>query len=224
MPAPFQVEDPDTFAVLFSVDRSGNVQMKGTVTGVPTSPGANAAFNFGDLVNIHGSNIRGMLNITNAVATTQNPGTVSQQEAAATNGAYAVFVSGDSSARWTLRADGRMAWGPGNSAADTTLARSAVGVLAVTTGSFDVATAGQGYRTAEGSNAKQGTATLTAGSVVVANTSVTATSRIFLTSQADGGTPGFLRVSTRTAGTSFTITSSSGTDTSTVAYEIFEVG
>lgn len=74
----------------------------------------------------------------------------------------------------------------------------------------------------EGSNAAMGTATLTAGSVVVSNTRVTATSRIFLTSQLDGGTPGWLRVSARTTGTSFTITSSSNTDTSTVAYLIAE--
>jgi len=88
----------------------------------------------------------------------------------------------------------------------------------------DVTSIGQGIKVAEGTNAKQGTAVLTAGSAVVANTSVTASSRILLTSQADGGAPGFLRVSARTAGTSFTITSSSGTDTSTVAYEIFEPG
>ena len=77
-------------------------------------------------------------------------------------------------------------------------------------------------RTSEGVPAKQGIVTLVGGSKVVANTSVTNYSRIFLTSQADGGTPGSLRVSTRTAGTSFTITSSSGSDTSVVAYEIFE--
>lgn len=82
--------------------------------------------------------------------------------------------------------------------------------------------AGQGFKVKEGSNAKMGTATLIAGSVVVANTSVTATSRIFLTSNVDGGTPGWLRVSARTAGTSFTITSSSVIDTSTVAYLIME--
>ncbi len=89
-------------------------------------------------------------------------------------------------------------------------------------GNFLIQLAGKGLRVKEGSNAKQGTATLTAGSVTVSNTSVTANSRIFLTSQADGGTPGWLRVSARTASTSFTITSSSGTDTSTVAYQIFE--
>lgn len=81
-----------------------------------------------------------------------------------------------------------------------------------------------GLRVFEGANAKQGVATLVAGAVTVSNTSVTANSRIFLTSQEDGGTPGFLRVSGRTAGTSFTITSGSATDSSVVAYEIFEPG
>lgn len=79
-----------------------------------------------------------------------------------------------------------------------------------------------GVKVLEGSNAKQGVATLVAGSVVVSNTSITANSRIILTSNADGGTPGFLRVSARVVGTSFTITSSSGADTSTVAYLISE--
>lgn len=98
------------------------------------------------------------------------------------------------------------------------------GRFKVVNGGVDVIGAGFGLAIAEGANAKQGTATLAAGSVVVANTSVTANSRIFLTGQADGGAPGWLRVSARTAGTSFTVTSSSGTDTSTFAYEIFEPG
>lgn len=71
-------------------------------------------------------------------------------------------------------------------------------------------------------NPKRGTAVLVGGTVTVSDTSVTADSRILLTSQVDGGTVGFLRVSARTAGTSFVITSSSATDTSTVAYEINE--
>ena len=91
-------------------------------------------------------------------------------------------------------------------------------------GNVDVKLAGAGLRVREGMNCKQGTAVLVAGTVTVADTAVTASSRIFLTGQADGGTPGFLRVSARTAGRSFTITSSSDTDTSTVAYEIFEPG
>jgi hypothetical protein len=92
------------------------------------------------------------------------------------------------------------------------------------TGNLDVSTAGSGLRVAEGANAKQGTAVL-AGAVTttVADTAVTANSRIFLTSQVDGGVPGFIRVSSRVAGTSFTI-SALATDTSTVAYQIFEPG
>ena len=80
----------------------------------------------------------------------------------------------------------------------------------------------QGLKVAEAANSKQGIAVLVAGTVTVANTSITANSRIFLTSQIDGGTVGFLRVSARVVATSFTITSSSAADTSTVAFEIFE--
>lgn len=90
------------------------------------------------------------------------------------------------------------------------------------TGSVLISTAGQGVRVKTGTNAKIGTATLVAGTATVANTSVTANSRIFLTSNTDGGTPGWLRVSAKTNGTSFVITSSSGTDTSTVAWYIVE--
>lgn len=69
---------------------------------------------------------------------------------------------------------------------------------------------------------RSGTAVLAAGTVVVALTTVTANSRILLTSQVDGGTPGFLRVTARVAGVSFTITSSSNLDTSTAAYLVVE--
>ena len=67
-----------------------------------------------------------------------------------------------------------------------------------------------------------GTVTLVAGSATVATTHTSSTAIIQLTSQVDGGTPGFLRVSSRTPGTSFVITSGSSTDTSTVAWTITE--
>lgn len=91
------------------------------------------------------------------------------------------------------------------------------------TGSFGTnVLAYSGYKTGEGTNKTMGKSTLVGGTVTVSTTKVTANSRIFLTSQADGGTVGFLRVSTRTAGTSFVITSSSVLDTSDVAWQIFE--
>lgn len=77
-------------------------------------------------------------------------------------------------------------------------------------------------KTAAGSSTRSGTATLVGGTVVVSDTATTAASIILLTCQTPGGTPGFLRVSARTAGTSFTILSSSGTDTSVVGYLIIE--
>jgi mannose/fructose/N-acetylgalactosamine-specific phosphotransferase system component IIC len=51
---------------------------------------------------------------------------------------------------------------------------------------------------------------------------VTANSLIFLTVNTTGGTVGSPYVSARVASTSFTITSTSGTDTSTVAWMLFE--
>jgi hypothetical protein len=102
---------------------------------------------------------------------------------------------------------------------------TAGGALQASIGNVEIATAGEGLRVKEGANAKQGVATLVAGTVTVADTSVTANSRIFLESQnPNGGTVGFLTVSARTAGTSFTILSSNAADTSIVAYEIFEPG
>lgn len=78
-----------------------------------------------------------------------------------------------------------------------------------------------GIRVTEAANSKQGVATLVAGTVTVANTSITATSRIFLTAQ-DNNTTGPIRVSARIVGTSFTITSGNNADTGVIAYEIFE--
>jgi len=81
-------------------------------------------------------------------------------------------------------------------------------------------TVGGGLAVKEGTNGRSGRVALVGGTATVANTSITATDEIQVTSQVDGGTPGWLRVSARVVGTSFTITSSSGTDTSTVAWFI----
>jgi len=68
--------------------------------------------------------------------------------------------------------------------------------------------------------AKTATATLVAGTVTVADASITANSVIRLSSKTLGGTPGALFVSAKTAATNFTITSSNAADTSVVQYEI----
>jgi hypothetical protein len=69
---------------------------------------------------------------------------------------------------------------------------------------------------------KRGTATLVAGTVVVSDANVSANSEIYLSTKTAGGTPGWLRVSDRSAGVSFTALSSSGTDTSVISYLLIE--
>lgn len=92
-----------------------------------------------------------------------------------------------------------------------------------TRGSIYIGNPGQGLHVKDGTaDCTMGVATLTAGSVVVSNNLVTTTTRIFLTCQTPGGTPGALYVAARTANTSFTITSTNGADTSTVAYLLVE--
>jgi hypothetical protein len=84
---------------------------------------------------------------------------------------------------------------------------------------------GDGFTFYNGSKTKgfrHGTATLVAGTVTVNDSSITASTRIFLTGQNTGGTAGWLHVSSRSVGTSFTITSSSATDTGSVAYLLIE--
>ncbi len=96
--------------------------------------------------------------------------------------------------------------------------------LVTVTGNVSLGTAGNKLLVKEGTNASMGVATLVAGTVVVNTTLVTANSRIFLTVQALGtvavATP--VAVTARTAGTSFTITSSAITDTSIIAWMIVE--
>lgn len=94
--------------------------------------------------------------------------------------------------------------------------------LTIVGGHLRFNTIGYGIKMAEGTNARMGVATLVAGTVTVATTQVSANSRIFLTIQTPGGTPGAVYVSTRTASTSFAITSTSGADTSVVAWIIVD--
>jgi hypothetical protein len=86
---------------------------------------------------------------------------------------------------------------------------------------LNLGSAGGGIAVKEGAGARMGVATLAAGTVTVTNASVTANTRIATFRQAAGGTVGHLSVA-RTTGTSFTITSSSTTETSTVAWLLIE--
>ena len=150
-------------------------------------------------------------------------GRVSLQPSSSTNSVLATNVNGaDANDRFRLLGNGNMQFGPGTALRDSTWGRIGTAQIGTSDSDLIIGLAGKGLRVKEGTNAKMGTSALVAGTVTVANTSVTAVSRIVVTSQADSGTPGWLRVSARTAGTSFTITSSSASDTSTVAWMIVE--
>ena len=73
-----------------------------------------------------------------------------------------------------------------------------------------------GTNVATGAAGRTGTATLAAGTATVATTAVAAGSKIFLTYSGTPSAPGTLSVGTITAGVSFVINSSSGTDASAV--------
>lgn len=66
-----------------------------------------------------------------------------------------------------------------------------------------------------------GSSVLVAGTVAVAGLATKGTEHIFLTSQVNGGTPGFLRITSKGPG-GFTITSSNAADTSTVGWFVCE--
>lgn len=119
--------------------------------------------------------------------------------------------------------------GGGNNYAAVTKGGSVViGVTAGSTGTDSLEVNGNvlisglnGLKITEGTNACMGTATLSGGTVTVSTNAVTTTSRILLTTQNNtGGHVGTPYVSAVTAGTSFTITSTNGSDAATVAWLI----
>ncbi len=91
----------------------------------------------------------------------------------------------------------------------------------VMNGDLSLNTAGNKIKIATGSNASVGVSgAMTAGTITISTTAVTADSKIFLTHATIGGTAGVLSVGTITAGTSFVINSTSGTDTGTINWWI----
>lgn len=102
-------------------------------------------------------------------------------------------------------------------------ALACTGDATVTSGNGVLATAGKGLTVKEGTNARMGTGTLNGATEVTVNTTaVTASSRIFLSIEAPGGTPaGNIYVSARSAGTSFGV-KGTALDTSTFAWMIVE--
>jgi hypothetical protein len=77
-------------------------------------------------------------------------------------------------------------------------------------GDLNLTTAGNKIKIATGSNASVGTGTLVSGTVTINTTDVTASSLIFIT--ATSAPSGHIYVASKVAGTSFTVTSTGGSD------------
>ena len=196
----------------------GIVQLDGTAGDI-AALGTQAAGSTGkaaDAGHVHPTT--GLLPSTGGIVT----GAVTSNRSATSDVAFAVILGGDTFDRFRVLGSGSVEQGSGSAGREVTYGRTAANQWSVTGADVRVGTAGRGLMVAEGSNAKMGRATLAAGTATVNTTAVTASSEVFLTCQVPGGTAGFLRVSARTAGTSFTITSSSGSDPSTVAWMIVE--
>jgi hypothetical protein len=151
-------------------------------------------------------------------------------QAAAGTVVFGAGEPGDSYNRVQLQSNGSLIFGSGSLPPDASLSRTAPGVLRFNSGnvrlagSLDVDTAGKGLLIATGANAKAGSGTLAAGTVTIANTSVTVSSMIFLTDISGGSNLGILSVGAVTAGTGFVVNSSNALDASTFNYLIIEPG
>lgn len=144
-----------------------------------------------------------------------------------TNGASGVILAGvvetspGSNATTCLKADaGTYGTALGLIAVKPNALNGTVNLLGQGDGS--VTLAGRTVIPTTGAGARMGTAVLAGGTVTVNTTAIGANSVVMLTTQAPGGTVGAPYVSARTAGTSFTITSTSASDTSTVGWRILD--
>jgi hypothetical protein len=90
-------------------------------------------------------------------------------------------------------------------------------------GTIAVLKTGNGISIKSGTNCKVGSAALSAGVATILNTAITANSMVFLTvTNPDPTNVGSLTVTTKVAGTSFTVKSSNPVDNSTFNYFIVE--
>lgn len=97
------------------------------------------------------------------------------------------------------------------------------GDVIASNGNIQATTIGTGLVLAEGANARIGTATLVGGTIAVANTSVTANTRVYICRTSAGAVPGALGslIVTKNAGVGFTIDAISPADgTSAVATDV----
>lgn len=161
------------------------------------------------------------LNLTGAVTSTS---TISAQPSSNSNTILSSNTNGSSAFdSYRKTGDGTSAAGTGSAGRDTSWGRQGAAQFGTPDSDIVIGLAGKGLRVKSGSNARAGTATLVAGTVTVANTSVTASTVILL----GGNTPvtanaGALYVSSVSPGTGFTVKSTNASDTSKFGYHLVE--
>jgi Pectate lyase superfamily protein len=154
-----------------------------------------------------------------------NQSIVGHQPASSANTVMSSNTGGNSANdSWRMDGNGGITYGPGGaSARDTTWSRQGVAQIGTPDSDLVIGLAGKGLRVKSGTNARIGTATLAAGTVTVANTSVTANTVILLGGNAPvTANAGALFVSSVTPGTGFTVKSTNASDTSKFGYQLVE--
>jgi len=122
--------------------------------------------------------------------------------------------------------NGRLQYAASGTAGNTVTASDGLtwdtsGNVSIATGNLSIDTAGKTIKIKQGSNACAGVgATLSSGAVTVNTTAVATGDIILLSCTGAGGTQGIPRISSISSGTSFTITSSSASDSSTYSWII----
>lgn len=220
MPTPVQVISPSTQLPVWEVDTVGNTRQDGGVmlktrsSPTPTPAGHLQLFSpdgsvlktvtpSGTVATVPAADASGNLTVTGTL--TVSPGGV-------------INIGPDTNlydAGGNLQTDDYFVMPNGQSS-------GTFSVFGASASALSLGTLGGGLAIKTGTNARVGTSTLVGGTVTVSNTSITASTIVIAFCQTPGGTPGFLRCSARTAGTSFTLLSSSGTDTSVVGWLLIE--
>lgn len=153
---------------------------------------------------------------------------------AATNVTLGIDAVANKAARIAFKESGTILWQLGkgaasendafelyNQAGDTAISVAKSSNKVSLVGDLAITTAGKGLQVKQGSNAKFGSGTLVGGTLVVSTTAALTASAVFLTVSTPGGTQGHLSYSISNA-TSFTVTSTSGSDTSTFNWLIVD--
>ncbi|NUP38962.1 MAG: hypothetical protein HOY76_18585 [Streptomyces sp.] len=228
MPTPQTVTSTTTDLPVWEVDNTGNTRQDG---GIELKANPNPEPTPAGHLQLYSPDGVGLSVVLPNGAVTQVPipdaaGSLDLVGATSTSKVLDVRIVGNAGPQLDILASGKIEWGDGSGPVSVNLFRDGSSRLHTTNdfateGNLVADVAGKGLVIREGSNARMGQATLAAGTVTVANTSVTANTRPFLSRMAAGGTLGQLSV-TVSAGVSFTITSSSGTETSTVNWLLIE--